>query len=1598
MAHFSLYRCFRTALFSLVLAAFPAIAATPTFTISGITDESLIENNPYSSAPPVTAGIVAGNIHYSLLSSVNPFTSNLAIFEGKTILEIVLILMADDSDLFSVDSSTGVVSMVQRDFEAPADSDADNDYFVTLVATDDAGNANSISWHVDILDQPPVVFSLSGISDKSLFENSDFTFSAPNLNGSSIGAITYSLSGADSNFFTVNSTTGVVTFNKQDFEHPLDANHLNTYEVTLTGRDSDNNTASISWVVTILNLPPLIFSIAPIAETHPEFEAYTSPAPAVSGSFRGPLTYELSGGDDIILFTVSAGGIVSLGAQNYLFPIDFNQDNVYEVEITATDSDGNTSSSTVAVTITDIPIVPTNDADGDGVPDTVERAENTMPNNAGSFKDTDGDGAPDYVDIDADNDGLINVDDNQGHEPYTDHDTDGTPDYLDADDRGDGNNATCTDLNADRACENGYPLDPWFDSEQDGRPNHADYDSDGDFLPDAVETDTDSDSDGDTDYLDIDSDDDGIPDIIESGTNGADNNFNGIPDYFDAGITGGLDADHDGIDDNISAFNSDTDGLPNYLDLDSDNDGIPDTLEGTRSSDADTDDIDDLFDVDITFGFDINNDGIDDLWRLPDTDGDILPDYIDIDSDNDGISDAIEAGSSALDIDTDGIDDQFDSDFNAGTDSNADGILENAIPDSDADNALDHHDLDSDNDSIPDTTESGTADVNQDALKDTDTLASLPLPDIDNDLTPDYLDTDSNADTIFDITGTAYAAFDLDNDGRVDLTSDPDRDGIDNAIDTAPSQFGLLTVVPPLDTDGDGEPDTTDPDIDGDNISNISEGNIDTDSDGITNPFDRDSDNDGISDLLESGTPLQTGDANANGIDDSVDVLVTGGTDGNADGIADLYLPRDSDQDGIRDYLDADSDNDSYGDRLETSGFTLSGVDTDNDGIDDAFDAGFTGGFDANNDGIADDLFPLLDTDNDTVKNHLDSDSDNDNIGDATEGLANSDADTILNRFDRDSDGDGISDLLESGTPARIGDTNLNGLDDSIDVLLTGGVDGNHDGLDDAYPPADSDNDGLVDYLDADSDNDGLGDLEETSGLILSGSDSDLDGIDNTFDVDVTLGTDANNDGIDDIVVTLLDTDNDGKFNHLDKDSDNDGFLDGVENDDTNHDGIPDRLQPEGKVKASSGSGSNSLLLMMILGLAFLGRACLIRRPVWLIATLALQALPLQAEEEIVCRDYTAWPSNNAAFQPCFYVGMGLGLSTLDPDTSDSSWDTIDNKDAGFTLYGGYHFSHSWFAELMYANLGKATMDNKHILVTAQESIDYSAVSAFGGYYLPLDELFRAKMPVKLFLKAGVAQLSNKASDSLVRLDADSQTLLAGGMGIEWPFAKDWMLRGEIDTFSAEAKLLNISVAYWFGGKKHYYEVSRPKPVEEPMPETAPAETVAAATATLPETRPVPELQVTVAYGEGTKDSDDDGIVDILDDCPKTPANARIDKKGCASYKGYVQSLYGAFNSTDLTYPSYGLLDTVIGLLKSFPDTRIEIQAHTDDRGSTELNQKLSEQRAEVVKQYLVDHGIDASRIETQGFGELKPLATNETEQGRSKNRRIDFKVLDQGL
>ncbi|MDC9729331.1 MAG: OmpA family protein [Methyloprofundus sp.] len=147
--------------------------------------------------------------------------------------------------------------------------------------------------------------------------------------------------------------------------------------------------------------------------------------------------------------------------------------------------------------------------------------------------------------------------------------------------------------------------------------------------------------------------------------------------------------------------------------------------------------------------------------------------------------------------------------------------------------------------------------------------------------------------------------------------------------------------------------------------------------------------------------------------------------------------------------------------------------------------------------------------------------------------------------------------------------------------------------------------------------------------------------------------------------------------------------------------------------------------------------------------------------------------------------------------------------------------------------------------------------------------------------------------------------------------------------------------------------------------------------------------KTTVAAKPVALDDDNDGVPNSADNCPTTPKKAIVNKKGCWAFSG-VEFNHGK-SSIKSGYES--LFDNATEILKANPNLIVEIQGHTDSTGSAKFNKQLSGLRAKGVKALLVKNGIESSRLTTKGFGESSPIATNDTEEGRATNRRVEFKA-----
>lgn len=157
------------------------------------------------------------------------------------------------------------------------------------------------------------------------------------------------------------------------------------------------------------------------------------------------------------------------------------------------------------------------------------------------------------------------------------------------------------------------------------------------------------------------------------------------------------------------------------------------------------------------------------------------------------------------------------------------------------------------------------------------------------------------------------------------------------------------------------------------------------------------------------------------------------------------------------------------------------------------------------------------------------------------------------------------------------------------------------------------------------------------------------------------------------------------------------------------------------------------------------------------------------------------------------------------------------------------------------------------------------------------------------------------------------------------------------------------------------------------------------------------------ADGCSEVDNDGDTIQDVPDRCPNEPGIP--EEQGCprvyqdveVTSEGIVihQQIFFETNRAVIRSISFGILDTVAQVMRDFPDITIEVQGHTDSRGSDAHNNRLSQARAESVRTYLIRQGIAPERLSARGYGESVPIESNATEEGRAVNRRVEFHRTD---
>ena len=339
-----------------------------------------------------------------------------------------------------------------------------------------------------------------------------------------------------------------------------------------------------------------------------------------------------------------------------------------------------------------------------------------------------------------------------------------------------------------------------------------------------------------------------------------------------------------------------------------------------------------------------------------------------------------------------------------------------------------------------------------------------------------------------------------------------------------------------------------------------------------------------------------------------------------------------------------------------------------------------------------------------------------------------------------------------------------------------------------------------------------------------------------------------------------------------------------------------------------------------------------------------------------------ALPEAAAQDDPSFsrraYVGIGAGASRLEPESPSDSLTVADESSVGVHVYAGYDLTRWLSAEIYFADLGEAGIDFRGTdvgdvgyRVYGLNAVAYVLGTGGFGPFAGAGEGPATRRGPSLFLTAGIGGLSN---DSELEYRRDYGAHVSFGAGLEYGFDNGVALRAELQSYDVDAQYASLSVLKRFGGARAAAAAPRSR-APDPVPATA------------------PEVPAPVA--------------------PVAAAPKEVPFDGQTMFRPIVPPyLYFGFDSAELTPETRAKLDAFADEVGG-TDFDLALGGHTDSIGPEAYNYGLSERRARAVREYLVGRGIDPARLDTDAWGETRPISTNATPEGREDNRRAEISL-----
>ncbi|MFK7996371.1 MAG: OmpA family protein [Granulosicoccus sp.] len=361
---------------------------------------------------------------------------------------------------------------------------------------------------------------------------------------------------------------------------------------------------------------------------------------------------------------------------------------------------------------------------------------------------------------------------------------------------------------------------------------------------------------------------------------------------------------------------------------------------------------------------------------------------------------------------------------------------------------------------------------------------------------------------------------------------------------------------------------------------------------------------------------------------------------------------------------------------------------------------------------------------------------------------------------------------------------------------------------------------------------------------------------------------------------------------------------------------------------------------------------------------------------------YVLVPTHALSVEGSWHAGVNAGVSLLSPETEGSGFTLDNDQSTAASVYLGLDITSIISAEIAFTDLGEAELSQN-------ETIEYEAFSIGAiAYVLGEREATYRMEGASAFLRLGLSVIENEAD---IELDESDNTAVWLGAGVQFPLSDHWGLRAEVASYDGDAQAIMAGIFWRIGGNRNYE--SQTSVAAEPEPKVEPQTTVEsdvgaesdAVVTAVP--APVPNQAITERLAQPD-------VVDIKPECPEAAAATISDPEDCNLFNSVVAGLDFVGNTADITTQGSATLDTVVAVMKNYPQLILEIRAHTQALGDTQLEAQLSAQRAKAVARYLVQNGIPVSQLRAKAFGATRPLAVDGTFNGRRDNNRVEFKSI----